>query len=149
MDRSSTRCVLKSRLCDFRNRCLVTAENPSTELARTLAAITSAAEKFVGVNSYEHLLAALLELLESGRVDRSHAVAELNRLATQWPPGAPEALEFTMHKLQWPEVRTTLEDHRVHGADFRTRDLATQVLRAFERDWPEGDIYRTYRRGDS
>jgi hypothetical protein len=123
----------------------VTADTPLTELTRTLAAIASAAEQFNGVNSYEHLLVALLELLESGRVDRPNAVAELNRLATEWPPGAPEALEFAMHKLRWAEVRSALEDHRAHGVDFRTRDLATQVLQAFEDDWPEGDIYRTYR----
>ncbi|MUN05705.1 hypothetical protein [Agromyces luteolus] len=120
-------------------------DTPPADLARTTAAISAAADRFVGVNSYEHLLVHLLDLLESGRVDRESALAEFDRLASDWPPGAAEALEFTMHRLRWPEVRRTLEDHRQHGTDFRTRDLAAQVLEAFDDEWPAGDIYRTYR----
>lgn len=124
----------------------MTAEPPAATLTRMLSAVSEAADRYVGVDSYEDLLVETLELLESGRVDRAVAVAELSRLATEWPPGAPEALEFTMHRLRWPEVRAALEDHRDHGADFRTRNLAAQVLEAFETEWPAGEIYRSYRR---
>lgn len=110
-----------------------------------LRAISRAAEQFVGVNSYEHLLGELLRFLMSDQVDRSAAVTALSRLAEEWPPGSAEALEFTMHELRWPEVRAALEDHRSHGSDFRTRDLASQVLEAFEDDWPAGEIYERYR----
>lgn len=120
---------------------------PTAELARLLAAITAAAERYPGVNSYEHLLVDLLDLLLSGRLAKTEAVSALDRLVSEWPPGAPEVLEFTMHRLRWPEVRDALEDHRAHASDFRTRDLAVQVLQAFEDDWPEGDIYETYREG--
>jgi hypothetical protein len=126
----------------------VTPHSSSTQLTELLDAIAHAAERSVGVNTYEHLLVALLELLESGHVDRATAVAELQRLADEWPWGAAEALEFTMHRLRWPEVRLVLVDHVAHGSDFRTRDLAAQVLEAFEDEWPNGEIYETYRRTD-
>lgn len=121
---------------------------PMAELARLLAAIVAAAEQSPGVDSYEDLLIELLGLLRSGRLARAEATLPLRTLVSEWPPGAPEILEFTMHELRWPEIRGALEDHRVHGADFRTRDLAAQVLQAFEDEWPEGDIYRTYRVGE-
>lgn len=127
----------------------MTANTPLSDLAEMLSAIAVAADKYVGVNSYENLLVGLRDLLRSGRVDRADAVSELRHLSTEWPPGAVEALEFTMHELRWPEIREALEDHRRSGADFRTRDLAAQALQAFDDEWPEGDIYRTYRLGES
>jgi hypothetical protein len=123
----------------------MTAHVPLTDVAQLLAAIGSAAAQEVGVNSYEDLLIELLGLLRSDRVGRADAVSELERLVAEWSPGAAEALEFTMHELRWPEIRRALEDHQANGVDFRTRNLAGQVLQAFEDDWPEGDIYRTYR----
>lgn len=98
----------------------------SNAMPRLLAAIEQAPQSNVGVDTYEHLLADLLALFESGGVDRSTAAAELGQLATAWPWGAVEILEFTMHRLRWPEVRSAVENHLAHGADFRTRDLARQ-----------------------
>jgi len=123
----------------------MTTDASLSELVELLAAIDVAADRYVGVNSFENLLVGLRDLLRSGRVDRTDAASELRRLATEWPPGAVEALEFTMHEFRWPEVREALEDHRVSGVDFRTRDLAARVIQSFEDDWPEGDIYGTYR----
>lgn len=123
----------------------MTAAETSAWLDRMLHAIGEAADRLVGVNSYEHLLRELLEFLVSDRVDRPTAVAMLSRLAEEWPSGSPEVLEFTMHELRWPEVRSALENHREQGGDFRTRDLAAQVLEAFEDDWPAGEIYERYR----
>jgi hypothetical protein len=127
----------------------MTADTPLSDLVELLSAITVAADNHVGVDSYEDLLVDLRDLLRSGRVERVDAVSELRRLCTEWPPGAVEALEFTMHELRWPEIQESLEDHRMGGADFRTRDLAAQVLQAFDDDWPEGDIYQTYRLSES
>ena len=126
----------------------MTADSPLSELVELLSAITAAAEEFFDSEQSEDLLVDLRDLLRSGRVDRADAVSELVRLSTEWPPGADEALEFTMHELRWPEVREALDDHRMSGADFRTRDRAAVVLRAFEDDWPDGEIYRTYRPDD-
>ena len=127
----------------------MTTGSPLSDLAALISSIEAAAETYVGVNSFEHLLVDLLDLLKSDRVDRVDAVSGLERLTTEWPPGAVEILEFTMHELRWPEIREALEDHRVRGADFRTRDQAARALQAFEDDWPEGDIYRTYRQSES
>lgn len=118
------------------------------ELTELLAAISATPQQSVGVDSFEHLLTRLRDLLKSGRVDRADAVAELVRLSVEWPPGAVEALEFTTHDFRWPEVREALENYLTSGADFRSRNLATHVLQAFDDDWPEGEIYRTYRRTD-
>lgn len=126
----------------------MTADASLSDLVELLAAIGVAADRHVGVNSFENLLVDLRDLLRSGRVDRTDAASELRRLAAEWPPGAVEVLEFTMHEFRWPEIRNALEDHRVSGVDFRTRDLAAQVLQAFDDEWPEGDIYRTYRPGE-
>lgn len=122
---------------------------PDAELTQLLDAIAQVAKRSVGVNTYEYLLADLLALLESDRVARPVAIHAMTRLATDWPWGSVEALEFTMRRLRWPEVRKALEDHRAHGADFRTRDLAAQVLEVYQDDWPAGEIYEAYRRADS
>lgn len=122
---------------------------PDAELTELLDAIARAAELSVGVDTFEYLLLDLLALLESGRVARPVAIAELRRLGTDWPWGAVQALEFTMRRLRWPEVREALESHRLRGADFRTRTLASQVLEVYQDDWPVGEIYESYRRGDS
>lgn len=115
------------------------------ELAERLAVIRLAAEHFVGVDSYEHLLLDLLRLLRSDRVPRITGTDFMLQRIVQWEPGSVEILEFSMRSLQWPEVRDALAEHARDGADFRTRDLARQALEVYEPQWPNGEIYRTYR----
>lgn len=122
-------------------------EGSGAELMQLLAEIEQSARESVGVDDYESTLFQLLVLLQSDDLARGVAVQQLARLTEEWPWGAVEALEFTMHRLRWPEIREALLKHRQYGTDFRTRDLAAQVLEAFEDDWPGGEIYRTYRRG--
>ena len=122
----------------------MTGEEGVEELRDRLAVIAVATEHFVGVNQIEHLLVDLLAFLESGQVERAAAAAALIGLIEPWP-GAPEVLEFTMRDLQWPEVRDALEAHLASDSDFRTRDMAANVLQVYEDDWPGGEIYRTYR----
>ena len=114
------------------------------ELRDRLAVIAMATESFVGVNLIEHLLVDLVAFLKSGRVARAAASDALIGLIEPWP-GAPEVLEFTMRELRWPEVKSALEAHVASESDFRTRDLASNVLQVYEDDWPGGEIYRTYR----
>ncbi|GAA1475660.1 hypothetical protein GCM10009623_01060 [Nocardioides aestuarii] len=115
------------------------------ELAERLQVIRVAAQHLVGVNLYEHALVDLLQLLQSDRLPYSTAVDALLQQARSWDWGAVEVLEFSMRSLQWPEVREALVAHVAHGDDFRTRDLAQQVLHVYEPAWPGGEIYRTYR----
>ncbi|GAA1479213.1 hypothetical protein GCM10009623_36590 [Nocardioides aestuarii] len=115
------------------------------ELAERLQVIRLAAKHLVGVNVYEHALVDLLQLLQSDRLPHSTAVDALLKLVRDWDWGAVELLEFSMRSLQWPEVREALAAHAAHGDDPRTRDLAQQVLQVFEPEWPDGEIYRTYR----
>jgi hypothetical protein len=115
------------------------------ELAERLQVIRLAAEHFVGVDVYEHALADLVELLQSDRLPRSVGVDALLRQIREWDWGAVEVLEFSMRSLQWPEVHEALLAHVAQGDDFRTRDLARQVLEVYKPDWPAGEIYRTYR----
>lgn len=115
------------------------------ELAERLQVIRLAAEHFVGVNVYEHALVDLLQLLQSDRLPHSIAVDVLLHQVRDWDWGAVEVLEFSMRSLRWPAVREALVAHVAHGDDFRTRDLAQQVLQVYEPEWPGGEIYRTYR----
>ena len=115
------------------------------ELAERLAVIHLAADRFIGVNSYEHLLLDLLRLLQSDRVPRTTATEFMFKLVEEWGAGAVEILEFTMRTLQWPEVREALLAHAHKGEDFRTRGLARHALEVYEAQWPNGEIYRTYR----
>ncbi len=117
---------------------------PEQELDDRLAVIAVCLDHFVGVGEAEHLLVGLLEFLESGRIDREHAVETLGGLVGAWP-GAHEVLEFCMRKLRWPEIKELLVAHVAADADFRTRDLAASVLEAYEEEWPGGEIYRAYR----
>jgi hypothetical protein len=116
-----------------------------TELDERLAVIEVAASHFVGVNEIEHLLVDVTGLLQSERLEREQAVSALTRLATEWPWGAVEVLEFSLRALQWPELRDVLEHHAATGLDFRTRDMAKHVLEVYADEWPTGEIYRVYR----
>lgn len=122
----------------------MTSAEGTEELRDRLAIIAMATEHFVGVNQIEHLLVDLLAFLKSGRVERADASDALIGLIEPWP-GAPEVLEFTMRELQWSEVKAALERHVASESDFRTRDLAANVLQVYEDHWPGGEIYRTYR----
>ena len=115
------------------------------ELRERLAVIEAVEPHFVGVGEIEHLLLGVLELLESERISRVSGVNALVRLAIEWPAGAIETLEFCLRRLQWPELKSVLEEHVRSGSDFRTRDAASAVLEVFEPEWPNGEIYRTYR----
>ncbi len=125
---------------------VVNRSTSEAELGRLLAVIEQSARETIGVNEYEGLLIQLLALLESHDLDHHAAAEQLIRLTEEWPWGAVESLEFTMRRLRWPEVREALLAHHQRGLDFRTRDLAAQVLDAYEDDWPTGEIYETYRR---
>lgn len=113
-----------------------------------LAAIEAAAEQAIGINEYEGLLEDLLDYLESGAVDRrtaADALVELTAPGQLFPWGAIETLEFTMHKLRWPEVREALLSVKRIDPDLHRRHLAGNILQAFDDDWPAAEIYRAYR----
>ncbi|HET7689773.1 MAG TPA: hypothetical protein VFK41_05325, partial [Nocardioidaceae bacterium] len=116
------------------------------ELRDRLAVIRLAAAHYVGVGEWEHLLVDLLRVLQSDRVPRARGVQfAVSLVAELWEQGTPELLEFTMRTLQWPEVQEALQTHTESDADFRTRDLASSVLEVYGPEWPNGEIYRTYR----
>ena len=119
-----------------------------TELSDRLEAIRVAAERHVGVSDYEHLLGSLADFLESGSVDRHEAAAALIGLTQgvdRLPWGAIETLEFTMHRLRWPEVHAALVNLEEHGPNGAVRHNARQLQAAFADDWDGGEIYRAYR----
>lgn len=111
-----------------------------------VAVIRLAASQHVGVGEWEHLLVDLLRVLQSEGVPREVgvrlAVSLVSELSEQ---GTTELLEFTMRTLRWPEVQEALMTQVDSDADFRTRNLARQVLEVYNLEWPAGEIYRTYR----
>lgn len=119
--------------------------DPIEELRERMAAIEAAAHHHVGVSEYEHQLVDLLALLDSDRVTRATAVSALTMLATEWPWGAVETLEFCLRSLRWEELRRVLVAQRETNPDFRYRNLAGQVLEVYTHAWPAGEIYATYR----
>lgn len=114
-------------------------------LSAHIAAIEAAARTTIGVDQLEPLLVDLLTLLKSPDLDRADGVTALTRLATEWPWGSVEILEFCLRDLRWTELRAVLERESLVNADFRSRDMATSVLEVFADDWPGGEIYETYR----
>ncbi|MCD1573373.1 hypothetical protein [Agromyces mediolanus] len=109
-----------------------------------ISSVLWAAERYPGVNSYEHRLLDLLDILRSGRVERAAAVDSLIGLTVGWPVGSLEILEYTMRELQWPEVRDALFKHLEEAPDFRTRKQAERALLVYEDRWEDGDIYVRY-----
>jgi hypothetical protein len=116
--------------------------------------LLTTAEAESGVQPLEPDLAALTDLMRSSADVRPSLVQELLRLidprdATDLPlytPGVVEIFEFSMHDLRWPEVGAALEELKVHP-DPRVQRQAERVLRAFDDDWPTGEIYGAYRAG--
>lgn len=115
------------------------------ELRERLAVIEVAVANFPGTQNFEHLLRDLTALLGSAQLRRSASVPILVEwIATEpWPFGAEEALEFSMRQLQWPEMRSALEDMQQY-ASIRVRHNLSRVLEVYEPTWPGGEIYRTY-----
>lgn len=116
-----------------------------TEMRERIAVILAAAPHFLGVAELEHGLRDLRDLLASGRVERSVAVDELRDLTRTWPAGSIEILEFTLRSLKWPEMREFLQHMATSAADLRDRDRAASLLEVYADQWPDGEIYRTYR----
>ena len=110
-----------------------------------VATIEHDAQVHLGVSEYETTLIDLLTLLESVTELRAQFVEILQTLVADWPWGAVEILEFTMHTLRWPEIRTALEASAVSDPDFRHRALAERALEAFDDEWEDGEIYMYYR----
>ena len=115
------------------------------DLARMFTRIVKVAESTLGVEELEPSLVDLLAYLQSDASDQSGAEELMQTLASEWPEGAVEALEFTMRSLKWEGVRSVLLAQRDGAEDFRHKDQARRVLEAYEPDWPGGEIYSTYR----
>jgi hypothetical protein len=120
-----------------------------SEIRDRLDAISDAAERSPDIADLEPLLLDLLDYLSSVGASQQEAEATLIELLDTWPWGALEALEFTMRTLQWDAVRQALENQLNSDADFRLKDQARHVLEVFEREWPGGEVYATYRSDDS
>lgn len=120
----------------------------SDELAERIAAIEAVGEAYQA-NAYilEHLLVALVEFLDRGKVSRQAGVSALLALISAEPPrpGAVEAVEFAAGALGWEELREGLEKLRdSEDAYYVNRDLARSALEAFDPHW-KGGAYRTFK----
>lgn len=120
----------------------------SDELAERIAAIDAVADAY-DCNAYilEHLLVALVEFLDLGKVSRQAGVNALLALISKEPPrpGAVEAVEFVAGALGWEDLREGLEKLRdSEDAYHVNRDLARSALEAFDPNW-RGGAYRTFR----
>lgn len=88
----------------------------------------------------------LLDILSlaKGNLDRQSAL-ELCFLQVledkSWPL---EILEFCMHELHWSAVKKSTEEAMAYSTDIRELDALERVLKAFEPDWEDADLYRYY-----
>jgi len=119
----------------------------SDELEERIAAIVAVGEVYQA-NAYilEHLLVALVEFLERGKVSRHAGVAALLAFISAEPPrdGAVEAVEFVAGALSWEELKEGLKKLRdSESAYYVNRDLARRALEAFDPHW-RGGAYRTF-----
>lgn len=119
----------------------------SDELDERLAVIEAVCEAYPSnVHIVEHLLVALVEFLDGGRVSREAGVAALLAYISAEPArwGAVEAVEFVGGALSWEEIREGLEKLRDSESAHRVnRDLARSALQAFDPQW-RGGAYRTF-----
>jgi hypothetical protein len=120
----------------------------SDELEERIAAIGAVGEVYqANSRILEHLLVALAEFLERGKVSRQTGVAALLAFISAEPPrqGAVEAVEFAAGALGWEELKEGLEKLRdSENAYYVNRDLARSALEAFDPQW-RGGAYRTFR----
>jgi hypothetical protein len=120
----------------------------SDELEERIAAIGAVGEVYQA-DSYilEHLLVALVDFLDRGKVSRQAGVAALLAFISAEPPrsGAVETVEFVAGALGWEELKEGLENLRdSENAYYVNKDLARSALQAFDPHW-KGGAYRTFR----
>jgi hypothetical protein len=79
-------------------------------------------------------------------VSETYAQKELLKYLTELRHGGVETVEFTMRMLQWKGMKEALQSIKDSSElDFRVRDLARDALKVYEREWPQGRAYRTYK----
>ncbi|MCC2317036.1 hypothetical protein [Cellulomonas chengniuliangii] len=118
-----------------------------------ISLIISTEESIPGTASIEPLLVEVLEQIESHADDRECYVRRLLALILEpaqgelilGEPGIVELLEFCMHELRWPEIRSALASLDVDGTDWRVRRSAQRVLDAHNDAWENAEIYAKYR----
>jgi hypothetical protein len=84
----------------------------SDELEERIAAIVAVGEVYqANAHILEHLLVALVEFLDQGKVSRQAGVAALLAFLSGEPPrsGAVEAVEFVAGALGWEELKRARE----------------------------------------
>ena len=122
------------------------------DLKEVLDGILRVAEKSYDVRAIEPRLKDLVSLLGISPGRHEEFLSVLLSLLDPAPkelqlgqPGIVEILEYSMHRLRWPEVREAIQGIASTSVDWRVRRAAERVLEAYEDEWPGGEIYEAYR----
>ena len=101
----------------------------------------------ISTKPLEPYLINLVEIIEHNPENVDQIKAEFVRLVATFPPGANHILQFVMHRYRWEEVRQALIDRASFTRNLNLRQVLADVLLAFDPDWPDRDLYETYRDG--
>lgn len=122
------------------------------ELQALLDEILEIAEENPGTQAIEPHLRQLRQFMHDHVLNRVEISASLQALLQPAPggdalgrPGAVEILEYTMHDFRWAEVRHALLELDAPTSNWNESHAAQRALSAYEDDWPDADIYDTYR----
>ncbi|WP_199441409.1 hypothetical protein [Umezawaea beigongshangensis] len=59
--------------------------------------------------------------------------------------GMLEIVQYSVHVLRWPSVRSAVEFARYEVSDGRRQYVLMRVLEAFDDDWEEREVFERFR----
>ena len=120
--------------------------DPYEAVTCSLRRLESIADRSFDVADLEPELLNLRDFMRSlSDVDRRAADQALIDGFDARVEGVLEAIEFTQREFRSEKLRVALQDRARNATDYRRRDVARQVLAVYEPEWPDGEIYVTYR----
>jgi hypothetical protein len=115
------------------------------ELRLVMQQVSDLEPAMVSTEPLEPYLTNLVRIVEEHPGELNQIKVEFVRLVRDLPPGATEMLEFVMHKYRWDEVRSEILGRLNSTNNLRLKSVLLRVMEAFDRDWPDRDVYATYR----
>ncbi|XVV02654.1 hypothetical protein ACQPW3_35670 [Actinosynnema sp. CA-248983] len=120
-----------------------------TSLERSLDATFEEIERIsaeeVGTEVIEPSLVGLVALIKANLQDRALIAQKFVDLIDSHVDGSIEIVQFCMHEFAWEEVREVLTVKLANENDVRVRTSYQWMLEAFDPDWPDRGIFRSYR----
>ncbi len=89
--------------------------------------------------------AQLTQLVVDNPDQRSLFEEEFRGLIHSENFGMLEIVQYSVHVLRWPSVRSAVEFARYEVSDGRRQYVLMRVLEAFDDDWEEREVFERFR----